>query len=80
MSFFYEKTFLLKYVMWIFLFQQQSMVQKLISKGEKKKMKVAFSTSFFIIFRERSYRQKNSSKNAIEIIIVINRMMQKFYT
>ena len=35
-SFFYEKTFLLKYVMWIFLFQQQSMVQKLISKVEKK--------------------------------------------
>ena len=62
MSFFYEKTFLLKYVMWIFLFQQQSMVQKLISKGEKKKMKVAFSTSFFIIFRERSYRQKKLFK------------------
>ena len=80
-SFFYEKTFLLKYVMWIFPLSTTIHGSKINIKGRKKKDESRILHLFFLLFSEKDHiAKKNSSKNAIEIIIVINRMMQKFYT
>ena len=61
-SFFYEKTFLLKYVMWIFPLSTTIHGSKINIKGRKKRWKSHSPPLFFIIFRERSYRQKKLFK------------------